>query len=139
MHTYAEDRRGRSLSETWHFHKWGRDVRAHVAGPMSRGSDGQDYFVYEPALALRSSYYVPVMPICWFMRDGQLYAKACSLLRGCNGGYVIDAASPPDEIPLLAFKFLITKFEKHYKRWGIHNPHIIEGALMHCVPSHYTR
>jgi hypothetical protein len=127
IHTYPEDRRGKSHKETWHFKKWGNDISPNLACPMVRAPDGQDYFVYEPALIDRHGSPVAVMPIRWFLRDGKMFAMAHDLVSDGKGGYWVDGYSEPNEISLTQFVFSVTKFEKNYATYGLPNPLNVNG------------
>jgi hypothetical protein len=91
-------------------------------------SESQDYFVYEPALAMVHNRPIAVMPTRFFMRDGKFYAKACHLLGGKHSdSWVIDGYSPMFEIALDDFRFSLPWFEASHKDYGIPSPHKIYG------------
>jgi hypothetical protein len=133
IHTYPEDRsrRGQSRSETWHFAKWGEKAPAHSACPMARAQDGQDYYVYEPAVALIDGRLRAVMPTRFFMRNRRMHVRACLMLRVFTEhgeyAYLVDAASALCEIPLDDFRFSVTHFEKCHEELHLPKPDKIDG------------
>ncbi len=65
------------LSEARQGNKWLHEVQAKFSGMMARGSDGQDYFVDEPAMANIDNLGTPgaVLPIQFFEQGGQMMAR----------------------------------------------------------------
>jgi hypothetical protein len=131
----CEDRRGRSRSETYHFEKWGHEVSANVACPMVRADKGrgrfQDYYVYEPAVAVVGNHTCAVMPTRWFSRGGKVFARALPMIRMQwqeKPGYVVDGTSS-HEIPLSDFRFSVPLFEQHHSQWNVPDPKNIEGDI----------
>jgi hypothetical protein len=127
---YPEDRRGKTHHETWHFKKWCQDVSPNLACPMARAVDGQDYFVFEPAVINRGGHPVAVMPIRWFMRDGETFGTARALVSDGEGGYWVDGHSKADEIRLKDLVFSIPKFAKNHAEYNMPNPMKISGEWM---------
>jgi hypothetical protein len=127
IHTYPEDRRGKTYKETWHFTKWGKDVSPNLACPMVRAPDEQDYFVFKPALINRRGSPAVVMPIRWFLQDGMTFAMARDMVSNGDGGYWVDGYSEPNEIPLNEFVFSVTEFEKNHIRYRLPNPQRVSG------------
>jgi hypothetical protein len=97
---------------------------------MARSADGQDYFVYEPALAYlpRRNYLSAVLPIHWFIQGGALWAKAHQLICETSDSYLIDATATLD-VPLSSFQFNTLHFGYIYKRYSMPNPQHISGEM----------
>lgn len=97
---------------------------------MVRAADGQDYYVYEPALAEigRTEDVVPVLPTRWFCMDGEHWAKV-HRLRSEVDGFVIEG-SECIELPLTAFKLCMQRLERSYKYHGLPPPHILHGKFV---------
>ena len=91
IHTYPEEKAG-VLEDARQASRWCSEVDANVAAPMARAEREKDYFIHAPCMAfLNSSQFDVVMPIRWFKRDGEMWAKVHRLLRTrANDGYVVD-------------------------------------------------
>jgi hypothetical protein len=135
LRTYPEDRsrRGQSRSEAWHFSKWGEMAPANSACPMARASDGQDYYVYEPALVWVDGRLCPVMPTRFYMREKQMYVRACSMIRVMNEHgklvYWVDGCSKSHELPLQDFRFSVIRFEELHETLNLPHPSKVEGKI----------
>jgi hypothetical protein len=144
IRTYPEDRsrRGQPCSKTWHFSKWGEHAAANAACPMARAADGQDYYVYEPALAYVESHLRAVMPIRFFRRGAVLYARVCLLIRMPDKDgqleWWVDGTSEPLEISLDDFELTVVDFEKQHKNMGIPSPHNTKSVHSCICPFYNT-
>lgn len=137
IQTYAEDAQG-YVEQTYQARRWLVEVDANFAGPMVRAVDGQDYYVHEPALATLSNHVEPVLPIRWFTRNGEYWAKAHRLIPNANSSAFSINGSSCLEIPLSEFKISMKRLEVSYNYHELPPPHRLEGeqvSQIHVVPS----
>lgn len=95
---------------------------------MVRAMDGQDYFVHEPALASTNANRVePVLPMRWFLRDGEHWAKAHPLIVSDDTSNFIVNGSCCLEIPLADFKVSMQRLERSHVYHKLPAPHRLQG------------
>ncbi|KZP32183.1 hypothetical protein FIBSPDRAFT_1020441 [Athelia psychrophila] len=86
IHTRPEDS-GQRLSDAYQATRWLNELDSDLTDQMAR-IDGHDFYLFEPAL-LRSGLYV--MPIRWFDRGDQLFARVWSLTpRKTENGWIVN-------------------------------------------------
>ncbi|KAI0263906.1 hypothetical protein BC834DRAFT_970983 [Gloeopeniophorella convolvens] len=97
-------------TNAWHGFHWRHEIKAQLGCPMARGSDGQDYFVEEPALANINMLgtVAPVWINRWFERQGVLHAH---------------------ELPLSAFFVSFPIFQSVHREYGLPHPSSIQGII----------
>jgi hypothetical protein len=89
---YPEDN-GEKLEEARQAAKWKEEVNGNISGPMAHGNGGKDYYVEEVCFAkLDNGRGIgPVMPMCWFTRNGKLMSIAHPLrLTPSKSAFIID-------------------------------------------------
>lgn len=130
IRTYAENTFG-YVAETFHAERWLHEVDSNLAGPMVRAPDGQDYYVFEPALAFLTgaNEATPVFPTRWIEQDGEYWAKAHVLQStSTRDAFIIDGSSCIN-IPLTAFTISMRRLEGSYKHHNLPPPNKIAGML----------
>lgn len=99
---------------------------------MARASDGQDYFINEPALAYlpQTSHPLPVLPDRFFLRDGQMMVSAHRLQADLSQSTFSILSKTEDdclEIPLSSFVFSYPKFLERYQQYNLPSPANVSG------------
>ncbi|KAG9089952.1 hypothetical protein FRC06_001282 [Ceratobasidium sp. 370] len=125
---------GKSLRQAANGKRWMDEVDASLAAPMVRkclAVGHHDYFVHEPFLASISvenephTVPKPLLPIRYFERSGELFARSHPLLP-TDSGYVIDGETHL-EVPLSAFLLPYPEFLREYGRYEMPCPSNILG------------
>ncbi|PSR74772.1 hypothetical protein PHLCEN_2v9569 [Hermanssonia centrifuga] len=135
LHFYPEDSHQR-LAEAWQGERWRTEVESTFSGIMTRANDGQDYFVDEPALANTDGLgrIQPVLPIRFFMRDNNMFAKVLRLHiarrdESASDVFVVDARSEDDsfELPVSRLFLSYPRFLEAHKSYGLPSPTTLSG------------
>lgn len=119
---YPEDA-GRSLAGSNQAHRWLFD--SNIVTPMIR-QNGQDFYVFEPALLSDQSL---CLPIRWFKRFGDIYAKACRIREEYHQkslGWVFleyDQFEVPASHFVGSFPYLVSSFEQRH----FTDPRLVHG------------
>ncbi|KAJ3559218.1 hypothetical protein NM688_g473 [Phlebia brevispora] len=129
LQTYPEDTEPR-LKEAAQAERWRCEVDSSLSAPMVRDHNGKDYFVDEPCLVElsedRDPCYVAtaVVPVRWFRRSGELWAKAHRLLPDVDpDGFVVDGRQGSCiDIPLSAFFLNVLDLEDSDTQRRYHLP-----------------
>ena len=101
---------------------------------MARASDGQDYYVDEPALANVDKWgsLAPVVPVRFFEQHGQMMVRAHKLTSNPEGtGFVIQVRSEEDCIvlPLASFLLSYPNFLESHVHYNLPSPRLITGIV----------
>ncbi|KAJ6538247.1 hypothetical protein B0H10DRAFT_1971665 [Mycena sp. CBHHK59/15] len=127
LHLYPEDS-GDRLEEARQASKWKNEVDGNISGPMARGNGGKDYYVEEVCFARvgGGDTVGPVMPMRWFLRNGELWSIVHLLRTTASGmAFVIDGTEGGCiEIPLANFFLNVRDLEQPecQARYGIPPP-----------------
>lgn len=126
---YPEDSYPR-LAEARQAERWLHEVDPLYAGVMARQeSSGQDFHVYEPALANVDALgtLAPVIPVRFFLRNDRMVVKAHLLcVTDDKSAYVIDGSACMD-IPLENFLLSFPRLMESHGRYGLPSPMNITG------------
>ncbi|KAJ7135127.1 hypothetical protein C8R46DRAFT_1362251, partial [Mycena filopes] len=139
LHFYPEDS-GPKLSEARQAQRWLTELPDERTTPMARIS-GKDYYIHEPSMLSNGDCVIPVR---WFMKDGELHAK-------CWQMHVVvkeDAAGwrvyQPENFVVPATRFLMdfVTFQNDVGRYNLPHPSLIvdvvDSATMTSKPWRYT-
>ncbi|KAJ7869102.1 hypothetical protein B0H14DRAFT_3083946 [Mycena olivaceomarginata] len=92
LHFYPEDS-GPKLSEARQGQQWLNELPDERTTPMARIA-GKDYYIHKPAMLSNGQCVVPVQ---WFAKGGQLFAKCWQMLvvtkENSSGWHVVDAGT----------------------------------------------
>lgn len=121
------------MSDSRHGVRW-HSADPNLSCPMARNAKGEDFFVYEGCLvdmvgSDNKVAMVPVIPMRWYMRDGQLYAKVRQLLRSADddGIYGYFLHSIEQTVQLEDFRYSYPRFLELHESLGLPSPARIYG------------
>ncbi|KAI0260095.1 hypothetical protein BC834DRAFT_973700 [Gloeopeniophorella convolvens] len=99
------------------------EVDPNTASPMARASDGQDYFVHEPALANVDQFgtVAPVWIERWFQKGGRLFARIHRLSTDPSQSHLIIEEGAFD-IALSSFVMSFPTLQVVHARYGLPAP-----------------
>ncbi|KAG8746310.1 hypothetical protein FRC11_012758, partial [Ceratobasidium sp. 423] len=127
---------GPSLKQAANGERWRSEVSASLATPMVRKKlphgHHQDYFIHEPFLATLPEHGTSspapfaFIPIRYFERQGQLFARAHPLIP-YNNGYLIDGDSHV-ELPIDSFLLPLPELRLKHADYGFPVPDVIFGV-----------
>ncbi|KAJ7157732.1 hypothetical protein C8R46DRAFT_1355172 [Mycena filopes] len=139
LHFYPEDS-GPKLSEARQGQRWLNELADERTTPMARIT-GKDYYIHEPAMLANGQCVIPVR---WFMRDGQLFAKCWNMLvvtKENSSGWRI---FQPENYTVSASEFLMdfVTFQADAARYNLPHPSLIvdvvDSVTMQSKPWKYT-
>ncbi|KAI0071327.1 hypothetical protein K474DRAFT_1607117, partial [Panus rudis PR-1116 ss-1] len=122
LHFLPEDA-GSHLSEAWQGSRWLHELIPQL-GTQMIGFQGQDYYLFEPALLENGQACVPIR---WFIRRGRTYALAHNLIPYSNG-WLVDTRST-HEVPERSFILPFPLFRQFYHSYNYPSPTCIFGCL----------
>ncbi|KAK7037199.1 hypothetical protein R3P38DRAFT_3481335 [Favolaschia claudopus] len=124
LHFYPEDS-GPKLSEARQGERWLRELPDDRITPMARIL-GKDFYIHEPAILADGS---AVIPVRWFMKDGQLYARCWEMFAVTKENFVGWRVLQRDDFLIPAREFLkdFVSFQQDAARYGLPHPsHIVD-------------
>ena len=128
LHFLPEDA-GLRLAEAWQGHRWLHELDSELTTPMVR-SEGQDYYIFEPALLRDGRACVPHR---WFIREDHIWARAWTMTTTGTGSghrqWVILEHSEV-EIPIASFSMAFPRFQRSFSRLKVPSPQSILGTVM---------
>lgn len=129
LHFYPEE--SSEHSDARHGHRWRYEVDPNTASPMARASDGQDYFVHEPALANVDQFgtVAPVWIERWFQKGGRLFARVHRLSTDPSQSHLIIEEGAFD-IALSSFVMSFPTLQVVHARYGLPAPTTVTGKAL---------
>ncbi|KAK6992397.1 hypothetical protein R3P38DRAFT_2570511 [Favolaschia claudopus] len=124
LHFYPEDS-GPKLSEARQGERWLRELPDDRITPMARIL-GKDFYIHEPAVLTDGR---AVIPVRWFMKDGQLYARCWDMLAVTKENLVGWRVLQRDDFLVPASEFLkdFVSFQQDASRYELPHPsHIVD-------------
>ncbi|KAK7029116.1 hypothetical protein R3P38DRAFT_2524834 [Favolaschia claudopus] len=124
LHFYPEDS-GPKLSEARQGDRWLRELPDDRITPMARIL-GKDFYIHEPAILTDGR---AVIPVRWFMKDGQLYARCWDMLAVTKENFAGWRVLQRDDLLIPASEFLkdFVSFQQDASRYELPHPsHIVD-------------
>ncbi|ETW83356.1 hypothetical protein HETIRDRAFT_119480 [Heterobasidion irregulare TC 32-1] len=128
LHFLPEDA-GSRLAEAWQGHQWLHELDSELTTPMVR-LEGQDYYIFEPALLRDSQACVPYR---WFIHEDHIWARTWTMTTtGTSSGHqqwvVLEHLEV--EIPITSFSMAFPHFQRSFLRLKVPSPQSILGIVM---------
>ncbi|KAK7045374.1 hypothetical protein VNI00_007623 [Paramarasmius palmivorus] len=116
---------GTHVSEARHGLRWAEEIPDDLAAPMVR-LRGKDFYIFEPSVLWNHAKADYCVPIRWFTRGDEIFAR-CYTLQAVSGGWIV----LPEIIEVHQDQFLMNfvDFCDAHKRDHVPDPRVILGVL----------